>query len=226
MSKYEEGAKAEFVVAEMLKSDGWYIANASSLDDVAGDDGAPLVRGADDAEITPDILAMKDGRTAWVEVKLKTSGAEWIHKNDQYEHFIDGKNWNSYLNIESSSGCEVWLAILEKPNQTIQRNLICDVSTCGRWTKSQVKQYNGSKYGESGWFLPQSDFMPIDVPAELAGKISDQRQLTGTVQPDGKVLPNPKEPGDGTGSDDDGQHGLDDFATDGGETDDTEEDSA
>jgi len=225
MSKYEQGAKAEFVVAEMLKSDGWYIANASSLDEVAGDDGAPLVRGADDAEITPDILAMKDGRTAWVEVKLKTTGAEWIHKNNQYEHFIDGKNWNSYLNIESSSGCEVWLAIVEQPDQTMRRQLVDGINVVGWWSETDVKQNNGTKYGESGVFLPQSDFMPIDVPAELAGKISDQRQLSGTVQPDSEVLPNPNEPGDGSGSDD-GQHGLDDFATDGGETDDTEEDSA
>jgi len=84
MSNYEAGARAEFVVAEMLKSDGWYIANASSLDDVAAEDGAPLVRGEDGNKITPDILAIREGRTAWVEVKLKRSGAEWINKNDQY----------------------------------------------------------------------------------------------------------------------------------------------
>jgi len=66
MSKYEEGARAEFVVAEMLKSDGWYIANASSLDEVAGDDGAPLVRGKDGNKITPDILAIRLIFTGWI----------------------------------------------------------------------------------------------------------------------------------------------------------------
>jgi hypothetical protein len=222
MSKYEQGAKAEFVVAEMLKSDGWYIANASSLDEIAGDDGAPLVRGADDAEITPDILAMKDGRTAWVEVKLKTSGAEWIHKNDQYEHFIDGKNWNSYLNIESSSGCEVWLAVIEQPEQTLRRQLIEDISVVGWWSETDVKQCNGTKYGESGVFLPQSDFMPIDLPADLAGEISEQRQLNGTVEPDEEVLPDFGV--DDSGAVDDGQRGLGDFATDGGDDTDTEAD--
>jgi len=90
MSNYKDGAKAEFVVAEMLKSDGWHIAYASNLDGIAGGDGAPLARGGDDRKIMPDIHAMKDGRTLWVEVKLKRSGAEWIHKNEQYEHFIDG----------------------------------------------------------------------------------------------------------------------------------------
>jgi len=118
MSNYKDGAKAEFVVAEMLKSDGWHIAYASNLDGIAGGDGAPLVRGGDDRKIMPDIHAMKDGRTLWVEVKLKRSGAEWIHKNEQYEHFIDGSNWKSYLfyRMRKSStpphSIHVWLAQL------------------------------------------------------------------------------------------------------------------
>jgi len=53
MSNYKDGAKAEFVVAEMLKSDGWHIAYASNLDGIAGGDGAPLVRGGDDRKIMP-----------------------------------------------------------------------------------------------------------------------------------------------------------------------------
>lgn len=214
MSKYEEGAKAEFVVAEMLKSDGWYIANASSLDEVAGDDGAPLVRGADDAEITPDILAMKNGRTAWVEVKLKTTGAEYIRKNEQYEHFIDGKNWNSYLNIQSSSGCEVWLAVVEQPEQTLQRQLIEDISVVGWWSETDVEQYDGTKYGESGVFVPQPDFLPIDIPGDLAGEICEQRQLDGSADTDEDVLPNMNASEDTTI--DEGQSGLGDYATDGG----------
>ena len=215
MSKYEEGAKAEFVVAEMLKSDGWYIANASSLDEIAGDDGAPLVRGADDAEITPDILAMKNGRTAWVEVKLKTTGAEYIRKNDQYEHFIDGENWKSYLNIESSSGCEVWLAVVEQPEQTLQRQLIEDISVVGWWSETDVENNDGEKYGEPGVFIPQSDFLPISLPADLAGEICEQRQLNGSAKPDCAVLPSGSEEQSGRA---DGQIGLGDFATDGGDT--------
>jgi len=214
MSRYEDGAKAEFVVAEMLKSDGWYIANASSLDEIAGDDGAPLVRGADDAKITPDILAMKDGRTAWVEVKLKTSGAEWIHKNDQYEHFIDGKNWHSYLQVEASSGCEVWLAVVEQPEQTLQRQLIEEINVVGWWSETDVKQCHRNKYGESGVFVPQSDFLAVDVPGDLAGEIFEQRQLNGSADPDEEVLPEMSTSKDTTI--DDRQHGLGDYATDGG----------
>jgi len=216
MSKYEEGAKAEFVVAEMLKSDGWYIANASRLDEVAGEDNAPLVRGEDDAKITPDILAMKDGRTAWIEVKFKKDGAFYYVKKDKYEHFIDGKNWRSYLEIESSSGCEVWLAIIEQPDQTLQRQLISDIDVIGWWSETDVEQNSGGKYGEPGVFVPQDCFMPTNVPAELAGKISEQRQLNGTVETGETVLP---EQNAGTKqSTDNRQRGLGDFATDGGDT--------
>lgn len=211
MSKYEEGARAEFVVAEMLKSDGWYIANASSLDEIAGDDGAPLVRGKDGNKITPDILAIREGRTAWVEVKLKRTGAEWIHKNDQYEHFIDAKNWRSYLQIASSSGCEVWLGIIEQPEQTLRRQFIDDISVVGWWDETQVKQYNGNKYGERGVFVPRSDFYGMDLPAELAGNICDQQQLTGSSDTDTEVLPRNFNTGCG------GQRGLSDYMTDGGE---------
>jgi hypothetical protein len=219
MSKYEQGAKAEFVVAEMLKSDGWYIANASSLDEIAGDDGAPLVRGEDDKKITPDILAMRDGRTVWVEVKLKTTGAEYIRKNEQYEHFIDLKNWHSYLQVESSSGCEVWLAVVEQPEQTLRRQMIEDIDVVGHWDETQVKNNNGEKYGETGVFVPQSDFLGTHIPAELAGEICEQRQLTGGVDTTGEVLPDvsQSEPN----KTDSGQFSLGDYATDGG--DDTED---
>jgi hypothetical protein len=211
MSDYEDGARGEFVVAEMLKSDGWYIANASNLDEIAGDDSAPMVRGEDGNKITPDILAIRQGRTAWVEVKLKRTGAEWINKNQQYEHFIDEKNWDSYHQISSSSGCEVWLAIIELPEQTLRRQLIDEIRVVGRWDETQVKKYNGEKYGEPGVFVPQSDFYGIDIPGDLAREICEQRQLSGTADIDAEVLPETFDAGD------DGQSGLGDFIADGGE---------
>lgn len=214
MTKYEEGAKAEFVVAEMLKSDGWYIANASSLDQIAGDDGAPLVRGKDDKKITPDILAVRDGRTVWVEVKLKTTGAEYIRKNKQYEHFIDRNNWHSYLQVESESGREVWLAIVEQPEQTLRRQLIEDIDVVGYWDETNVKNCGGEKYGGPGVFVPQDDFLGTHIPAELAGEICDQRQLSGTADTTDEVLPDmyAEDPEDT----DNGQFSLGDYAADGG----------
>lgn len=216
MSNYDDGAKAEFAVAEMLKSDGWQIAYASSLDGIAGGDGAPLMRGDDNRKIMPDIHAMKDGRTVWVEVKLKRTGAEWIHKNDQYEHFIDGPNWKSYNEVQSASGREVWLFIIEKPEQTVRRQLIEEITVVGHWSKTDVKQCDGRKYGDEGVFVPQSDFMPIPLPSSLAGKISDQRQLSGTAETLKDVIPDTEI--DESESYDAGQHGLTDFAPDGGET--------
>ena len=210
MSNYEDGAKAEFAVAEMLKSDGWRIAYASSLDGIAGGDGAPLMRGDDDRKIMPDIHAMKNGRTVWVEVKLKRSGAEWINKNDQYEHFIDAANWKSYNEVQSASGREVWLFIIERPEQTVQRQLIEDISVVGHWSKTDVKQCGGEKYGEEGVFVPQSDFMPIMLPPPLAGEISEQRQLDGAVETHGEVLPDVKNCENDNPNP--GQRGLGDFA--------------
>jgi hypothetical protein len=212
MSNYEDGARAEFAVAEMLKSDGWRIAYASSLDGVDG--GAPLVRSDDDRAIMPDIYAMGDGRTAWVEVKLKKSGAEYIHKNDQYEHFIDAPNWRDYNEVKDASGCDVWLFIVEKPDQTVQRQLVEDIDVVGWWSESNVKQCGGEKYGGCGVFVPQSDFMPISLPPSLAGRISEQRQLEGAADPRGEVLPDMDS--DGSDSPDAGQHGLSDFPADGG----------
>jgi hypothetical protein len=215
MGKYDEGAKAEFTVAKMLKNDGWYIANASSLDEVAGDDGAPLVRGEDDNKITPDIHAMKEGRTVWVEVKRKNSGPEYIRKNDQNEHFIDAPNWKQYNEVQAESGLELWLAIVEVPSQTLQRQLIEDISVVGYWSETDVKKYDGDKYGEPGVFVPQHDFLPMDIPPTFAGELFDQQQLSDTATVSESVLP---------GSDDDGgtepgQSGLGDFK-DGGEADD------
>lgn len=217
MSNYEDGAKAEFAVAEMLMGDGWRIAYAPNLDGVGSTKGAPLVRGDDDRDIMPDIYAMGHGRTAWVEVKLKKSGAEYIHKNDQYEHFIDAPNWKDYNEVKDASGCEVWLFIIEAPEQTVQRQLVEDVSVVGWWSEINVEQCDGAKYGGPGVFVPQSDFIPADIPPSLAGEISEQRQLRGTVDTGCDMLPDMN--ADDSDSPDAEQHGLGDFATDGGKTD-------
>lgn len=210
MSNYEDGAKAEFAIAEMLKSDGWHIAYASSLDGVAGGDSAPLVRGGDDRKIMPDIHAMKDGRTVWVEVKLKRSGAEWIHKNEQYEHFIDAPNWKSYNQVRSASGREVWLFIIEKPDQTVRRQLVEEIDVVGYWSETDVQQCGGEKYGSNGVFIPQSDLMPMPLPSDVSGKISEQRQLDGAVKTEEEVLPDMSK--EKTPTADDEQIVLDDFS--------------
>jgi hypothetical protein len=219
MSKYEEGKRAEFVVAEMLKADGWRLASAPDLDEIAGYDGAPLIRGDDGSDIMPDIHAMKNGRTVWVEVKLKTTGAEYIKKNDQYEHFIDAPNWRDYVEVLRNSGNEVWLAIVEKPSNTLQRQLIEDIDVVGWWSEADIRRCDGQKYGERGVFVPQSDFLPTDIPAELASELSEQKQLDGTAEISDEILPDLSSDDSDEGAINDSQADFSEYLADGGETD-------
>lgn len=210
MTDYEAGERGEAVVAELLFSDDWQIMHAPTLDQIGDDGDAPMIRGDDERTIMPDIHAMKSGRTVWVEVKLKRQGAHWIVKNSQYEHFIDRKNWQDYQRVRDASGAEVWLAIIEKPSATLQREVIDNVPVVNEWTEEKVRQYNGEKYGGPGVFVAQSSFQPMNIPSESMETLDEQRRIRRQGDITTEVLPKPDAEECATVSDD-GQSGLDEF---------------
>jgi len=196
MSKYDEGEAGEALVAELLISDGWQIMHAPDLDRVGGDGSAPMIRGNDE-RIMPDLHAMKNGRTVWVEVKLKRQGPQYIVKNEQNEHFIDRRNWRDYQRVRDASGAEVWLAIIEKPTATLQRELIEDIPVVNEWTTEKVNQYDGEKYGNPGVFIAQSSLEALNIPADSMEQLDEQRRIRRRDDYPTEVLPDPEPEPDG-----------------------------
>jgi len=88
-------------VADGLRAEGWAVYKTYETG------GAELL--SDDRVIClPDILAFKDGRRIWVEVKNKTV-TSWRGVTGKWQTAIDVKYWLDYLETERVTGIPVWL---------------------------------------------------------------------------------------------------------------------
>jgi hypothetical protein len=213
MNEDSLGFRTELLIAEAMKSQGWHLAHAPVVDTRSTRDNvAPMIQGKDEATIMPDILAMRNGRTVWLEVKYKSTGAEFIIKNDQNEHFIDRDNWDDYIEVKRRGNCEVWVVILEGDTTTLQRQNIDDVSVVGQWTDKDVAENDGHVYGNPGVFIPQSDFIPMDLKAGFAPENFFGQDRLSAAEIDVDILP---EQDSGAGDTDreevNNQRGLTDF---------------
>jgi hypothetical protein len=190
MNEDSPGFRTELLIAEAMKSQGWHLAHAPVVDTRSTRDNvAPMIQGQNEATIMPDILAMRNGRTVWLEVKYKSTGAEFIIKNDQNEHFIDRSNWDDYVEVKRRGNCELWLMILEGDTATLQRQNIDDVSVVGQWTTKDVAENDGYVYGNPGVFIPQSDFLPMNLNAGFAPENFFGQDRLSVTQIDAEVLP-------------------------------------
>lgn len=208
--------QTEVLVAEILQNEGWTLARAPFIDSESEyGENAPGFRTSDGFQIMPDILAMKHTRTVFVEVKYKGDGACYIYKNDQYEHFIDNPNWEHYHDVRARSGVEVWLVIFEADTHTFQRQEIDKLDVCGNWTEGKVEEHNGSKYGNTGVFVPQRMFMPTQISSHKApDNFFGQDRIQDPPEFEEEFLPNDDDGADmrsdgGSPGDDDGQSSLD-----------------
>jgi hypothetical protein len=220
MNEDGPGFRTELLIAEAMKNQGWRLAHAPVIDRRSSrDDVAPMIQGDRNETIMPDILAMCRGRTVWVEVKYKATGAEFIIKNNQNEHFIDRDNWDDYNEVKRRGDCQVWLVILEGDTNTLQRQRINEVSVVGYWNETDVEEKNGTVYGNPGVFVPQSDFEAVDIQAGFAPENFFGQDRLSVEQFDERVLPVERE-SDAEETTEEvqskNQRGLGDFATDGG----------
>lgn len=215
------GFRTEFLVAEAMKNQGWHLAHAPVVDRRSTrDDVAPLVQSEDDANRMPDILAQRDGSTLWVEVKYKETGAEWITKNEQYEHFIDRAAWQDYYEVHRQGECEVWVFVLEGDTNTLQRQVVDEIDVVGTWTEADVERKSGAVYGNPGVFIPQADFIPLALQSGFAPEnfFGQDRLSLDELQPD--IVPQLQDDESSElsleGAEE--QSGLGDWVTDGGQS--------
>jgi hypothetical protein len=213
------GFRTELLIAEAMKSQGWHLAHAPVVDRKSTRDNvAPLVEGENDASRMPDILAQRDGSTLWAEVKYKETGAEWITKNEQYEHFIDRPAWQDYYEVHRQGDCDVWIFVLEGDTNTLQRQLIENIDVVGNWTEADVKRKNGSVYGNPGVFIPQDDFIPLALQSGFAPENFFGQDRLSLAEIPAEIVPQHRHGGYSTPDVEEAkqQSGLDDWVTGGG----------
>ena len=216
----EKEDTTELLVAELMQNDGWSLSRAPFIDSDFGE-SAPVFNSDSGATIIPDIIAGKSGRAVFVEVKYKSSGAEWINKNQQLEHFIDQEPWHHYNEVRTKFGKEVWVVIYEADNHVFQVQEIDNLNVVGHWTDAKIQEHNGSKYGNKGVFVPQSDFVKRQFSAEKAPKhFFGQDRISDVSGFSDEFLPHPESESEENIQTDESQSGLGEFRADGSGDDD------
>lgn len=113
LSVYGIGQEAEQMFARYLNQLGYLVVPISEYTNNTGlKINAPMLLGRDGFGISPDLLAGKDGKMRWVEVKQKTEPS-YFWKKQQWEHGIDKPNADDYLSIQEESGFPVVIVVRE-----------------------------------------------------------------------------------------------------------------
>lgn len=147
--EFIRGRKAEQLVAEFLQRRGWYIIPSY---DYSGEDGnkAPVIQGAHDGIVMPDLGIAKKGVLKWAEVKAK-GHADFTLITHTYDHGIGFRSWCHYQRAQKETGCHVWLFIIEEDTQILLAESL-DVLGVGR-------RYDGDKMDPGGIvFWPRTAF--------------------------------------------------------------------
>jgi hypothetical protein len=101
------GEAGEELLRAWLKGQGYYFVPASLIH--CG--GAPALEGHLRKFVLPDILAARDGVSAWVEVKTKARGT-WNQKRQRWETGCALRHWRDYVAVQIATGIPGALAFV------------------------------------------------------------------------------------------------------------------
>lgn len=80
---------------------------------------APRMSGSKHGLIVPDLLAAKDGRFVWFEVKLKTSAALY-RKTNTWQTGIPLRHYHHYTELQLLTGALIWLVFIHREEQEVR----------------------------------------------------------------------------------------------------------
>ncbi|WP_299926152.1 ATP-dependent helicase [uncultured Nocardioides sp.] len=130
---------------------------------------APLTMVGGEHLRSPDFSAIKDGTTAFWEVKSR-SRASVDALTGESQHWIDKAAFVDYLKINAKTGTRVWVVLYEAPTATSE----------GRWLQTDVQHLrevgtDEQRRGASGelvdaWVWPVSEMREIPGPEVSVGR--------------------------------------------------------
>lgn len=115
----ETGQLAESAIARWLRRRGWHVLPAyeKEIDNGKGP-RLFMAEGTGVSElITPDLLALKDGRFHWVEAKHKSTFT-WYGIGGYWTTGIDLRHWRDYQRVQTETGVPVYLFFLHRESRT------------------------------------------------------------------------------------------------------------
>lgn len=144
--------------SDWLKDRGWYVVPSYDYSGSAGDK-APRLMGKREGFAVPDLDIAKAGKRMWVEVKVK-SGPTLHRLSGTYEHGISRRLFNGYQRVETITGCQVWMMVIEEVGMGLLGRALADLGT--------PRVYSGDKMGWGGMvFWPRERFKFLATLAKL-----------------------------------------------------------
>lgn len=144
-TKLAESRQYEIALSRWLqKARDYYVLPTYDYSGLA-DNKAPRMAGYKTNLIVPDLLAAKDGRFVWFEVKLKTAAALY-RKTNTWQTGIPLRHYHHYTELQLLTGALIWLVFIHKQEKEVR---IGELSTL---RVSQVDHRNVMSYGGMAFF--------------------------------------------------------------------------
>lgn len=105
------GKVAESQIAQWLRRGGWAILPV--YEKLIDEGKGPQLYTASTELVAPDLLAFRERRVLWIEVKHKTAFT-WHRKTERWVTGIDQRHYEDYLSVEKQSPWPVYLLFLHR----------------------------------------------------------------------------------------------------------------
>jgi hypothetical protein len=184
-----KGVHAERLAERMLRKEGWITQHAKFRREDY--EGAELMVGDDEKVRDPDMLALRQGETVWVEVKEFEEPVD-TKARGQLEHGVRKPKMNDYREIAEVSGIPVWLFIVEKDagnilteNATLLNDLPpIDKEQCIRTYNAVVEFFARDSFTE---LAVSDEHIPEDLPFSVSTRGGEP--LNDTIEGTDKTPP-------------------------------------
>lgn len=128
-AKLAESRKYEVALSNWLQARDFWILPTYDYSGLA-DDKAPRLLKLDRGLIVPDLLAAKDGRFQWFEVKLKSCAALY-RKTNTWQTGIPRRHYLHYRELKLATGALIWIVFIHRQENQVR---------CGEIGQMRVSQ--------------------------------------------------------------------------------------
>lgn len=168
--EYRRGQKGERLVEVFIQRCDWMTMPARKFTG----EGAPTLQRLHEHTVLPDVLAVHDGTSRFVEVKTKTVPFE-MRKTGEVFHGIGFKSWQAYRDAKRETGLDVWLFIYEIESGTLLRAEIDDLGQIDDMVLEGDAGYDD--YGEEMAFWHRDKFEGVTADIEAGDCRFGQQKL-------------------------------------------------
>lgn len=116
--KWAEGRQYEEEAMRILMREGYMVLPVANLSGGPHAPTGPSIEGEKRRLAAPDILAFKDGKPTWVEVKYKEARSFYRNGN-RWEVGIPTGQMRGYLEVEKATGIPVTLAVITGDTESL-----------------------------------------------------------------------------------------------------------